>query len=70
MFEDGDFGIRARLPFLFPQQRYLDHLEERIDSPVTLVIPLFLRRISRRIYAAIFSFWTGVIPPLPMLGRS
>lgn len=34
------------------------------------VIPPFLRGLGRRIYAAIFSFWAGVIPPLPMLGRS
>ncbi|WP_412079773.1 FkbM family methyltransferase [Thalassobacter stenotrophicus] len=34
------------------------------------VILPFLRGLGRRIYAAIFSFWTGVIPPLPMLGRS
>jgi len=35
-----------------------------------LVIPPFLRGLGRRIYAAIFSFWAGVIPPLPILGRS
>ncbi len=35
-----------------------------------LVIPPFLRGLGRRIYAAILSFWAGVIPPLPMLGRS
>ena len=34
------------------------------------VIPPFLRGLGRRIYAAIVSFWTGVIPPLPMFGRS
>lgn len=37
---------------------------------IVLVIPPFLRGLGRRIYAAIFSFWAGVIPPLPMLGRS
>ena len=34
------------------------------------VIPPFLRGLGRRIYAAIFSFCAGVIPPLPMLGLS
>src|SRR6056297_1073581 len=37
---------------------------------VPWVIPPFLRGLGRRIYAAILSFWAGVIPPLPMLGRS
>ena len=44
-----------------------------VNSRMTLsdeVILPFLRGLGRRIYAAIFSFWTGVIPPLPMLGRS
>ena len=35
-----------------------------------VLIPPLLHRLFRRIYAAIFSFWAGVIPPLPMLGRS
>jgi hypothetical protein len=35
-----------------------------------VVIPPFLRGLGRRIYAAILSFWAGVMPPLPMLGRS
>jgi len=39
----------------------------RVDRPV---IPPFLRGLGRRIYAAILSFCAGVIPPLPMLGRS
>jgi len=41
------------------------------DPPRDLgVIPPFLRGLGRRIYAAILSFWAGVMPPLPMLGRS
>jgi len=36
----------------------------------SLVIPPFLRGLDRRTYAAIFSFRAGVIPPLPILGRS
>jgi hypothetical protein len=35
-----------------------------------MVIPPFLTGCSRRAYAAIFSFWAGVMPPIPMLGRS
>ena len=34
------------------------------------VIPLFLMGSSRRIQAAVFSFMAGVMPPMPMLGRS
>jgi hypothetical protein len=34
------------------------------------VIPPFLTGCIRRIYAAIFSFCAGVMPPMPMLGRS
>jgi hypothetical protein len=34
------------------------------------VIPPFLAGFGRRIYAAAFSFWAGVIPPMPMFGRS
>jgi len=34
------------------------------------VIPPFLEGCIRRIHAAIFSFWAGVMPPMPMLGRS
>ena len=35
-----------------------------------MVIPPFLTGCIRRTYAAIFSFWAGVIPPMPMFGRS
>ena len=34
------------------------------------VIPPFLMGSSRRIQAAVFSFMAGVMPPMPMLGRS
>ena len=34
------------------------------------VIPPFLTGCIRRIHAAIFSFWAGVMPPIPMFGRS
>lgn len=35
-----------------------------------LVIPPFLAGCIRRIHAAIFSFCAGVMPPMPMFGRS
>ena len=34
------------------------------------VIPPFLAGCFRRTHAAIFSFIAGVMPPMPMLGRS
>jgi integrase len=34
------------------------------------VISPFLAGCGRRTYAAIFSFMAGVMPPMPMLGRS
>ena len=34
------------------------------------VIPPFLTGSSRRIQAAVFNFIAGVIPPIPILGRS
>ena len=36
----------------------------------TLVISPFLTGCIGRIYAAIFIFMAGVMPPMPMLGRS
>jgi hypothetical protein len=34
------------------------------------VIPPFLMGLSCRIHAAVFSFIAGVMPPMPMLGRT
>jgi hypothetical protein len=34
------------------------------------VIPPFLTGLIGRIYAASFSFWAGVMPPMPIFGRS
>ena len=47
-------GLRILLPFIFGGT----------------VIPPFLMGASRRIHAAVFSFMAGVMPPMPMLGRS
>ena len=46
----------------------LRHFAKR-DSG-NLVISPFLTGCIRRTYAAIFSFMAGVMPPMPMLGRS
>ena len=40
------------------------------DTLGDAVIPPFLMGLSRRIQAAVFSFIAGVMPPMPMLGRS
>ena len=53
--------IIADIPPLNSQAR------ERLGYPV---IPPFLVGCSRRIHAAIFSFCAGVMPPMPMFGRS
>jgi hypothetical protein len=37
---------------------------------VETVIPPFLTGLFGRIHAASFSFWAGVIPPIPIFGRS
>ena len=44
--------------------------EEKIIAMLRGVISPFLTGCIRRIHAAIFSFMAGVMPPIPMLGRS
>jgi hypothetical protein len=39
-------------------------------ADVRMVIPPFLAGCGHRTHAAIFSFWAGVMPPMPMFGRS
>ena len=39
-------------------------------EPSDAVIRPFLMGLSRRTQAAVFSFIAGVMPPIPMLGRS
>lgn len=39
-------------------------------SPEGMVIPPFLTGLFSRIHAAIFIFCAGVMPPMPILGRS
>ncbi len=47
-----------------------DFQERYTFAPPSKVIPPFLVGWISRIYAALFSFWAGVMPPMPMLGRS
>ena len=42
----------------------------RLTETRKMVIPPFLAGCMRRIHAAIFSFMAGVMPPMPMFGRS
>jgi hypothetical protein len=44
--------------------------ETEIAKAEDLVIPPFLTGLCNRIHAAIFSFCAGVMPPIPILGRS
>ena len=46
---------------------YAESVPSRYADPV---IPPFLTGYGRRTHAAIFSFWAGVMPPMPMFGRS
>ncbi|MBU2866497.1 Hpt domain-containing protein [Pacificibacter marinus] len=45
-------------------------LIEISDDGAGMVIPPFLMGSSHRIHAAVFNFIAGVMPPMPMLGRS
>ena len=64
-----------------PEQLEIDRLRREVTklkaerdilkkAAAYLVIPPFLAGWISRIYAALFSFWAGVMPPMPMLGRS
>ena len=71
----GATMISALLAYVFYQYRAsrldIDAVEEADhDAQAPWVISPFLTGCIRRIYAAIFSFMAGVMPPMPMLGRS
>lgn len=65
-------AVDPRRLFLAPQE----HEEPSVSEPAPLVrqilrvLPSFLWGLFRRTYASILSFCEGVIPPLPMFGRS
>ena len=52
-----------------PLLEILDPSELELEFIVPVIIP-FLVGLQSRAYAACFSFMAGVIPPMPMLGRS
>ena len=60
----ADLPEDSELAFLIDRGDF----EHKVKSGT--VIPPFLTGCIRRIHAAIFSFWAGVMPPMPMLGRS
>ena len=47
-----------------------DSQAKRLPRSAAPVILLFLTGCIRRTYAAIFSFCSGVMPPMPRMGRS
>lgn len=51
------------------EDRELARENERLRREIR-VIPPFLAGCIRRIHTAIFSFCAGVMPPMPMFGRS
>ena len=56
-------------------KHYRKHFDGKVvycncDDPRVRVIPPLLAGCIRRIHAAIFSFCAGVMPPMPMFGRS
>ncbi len=57
------FGVATAMPADMTAERLLTICE----API---IPPFLTGLGGRIHAAIFSFCAGVMPPMPMLGRS
>ncbi len=65
-------------PGRFPHGQTAALKRVRVDEVVAVlgdvagdwVIPPFLTGCIRRTYAAIFSFCAGVMPPIPMFGRS
>ena len=50
--------------------KYVKKANRSILGASGMVIPPFLMGFSRRIHAAVFSIMAGVMPPMPMLGRS
>jgi hypothetical protein len=58
-------GAQCRLLAISRSSFYYELMGE-----TAMVISPFLTGCIRRTYAAIFSFMAGVMPPMPMLGRS
>ena len=67
----GDQGLTLGIG----EPRSLERVAQLADQILGLarrraVIPPFLAGCIRRIHTAIFSFCAGVMPPMPMFGRS
>ncbi|MCL7466845.1 hypothetical protein MXB90_17640, partial [Phaeovulum sp. NW3] len=67
----GDFEVLVMKTLGTEAANTIDWTAPRlICIAADLVIPPFLAGCMRRIHATIFSFWAGVMPPMPMFGRS
>jgi hypothetical protein len=64
MHGDGEFSSHRHRGTLEAQPL------TQLKPPAPEVIPPFLTGLCSRIHAAIFSFCAGVMPPMPILGRS
>ena len=53
-----------------PHDADLHRKRHKVENMFARVISPFLTGCIRRIHAAIFNFMAGVMPPMPMLGRS
>jgi hypothetical protein len=57
-------------PILHKDDTVAAHIDDLPKGRCGAVISPFLTGCIRRTYAAIFSFIAGVMPPMPMFGRS
>ena len=68
------FSVSKQAPVFLPVSVFDSELPivggAQAEAVTHMVIPPFLTGFARRIYAANFSFCAGVMPPMPMLGRS
>ncbi len=60
--EAGKLVLRTR--------EHAEHSGDIVQQAISAAIPPFLTGLGSRIHAAIFSFCAGVMPPIPILGRS
>ena len=65
-----DISRKVMAAILAHREIALPLSDEHFSVDGTLVTPPFSTGCIRRIHATIFSFWAGVMPPMPMLGRS
>ena len=74
LFDSIGFAIEDFSALRYVRDLLADHPDyvdiDLLADPDDPVISPFLTGCIRRIHAAIFSFWAGVMPPMPMFGRS